>query len=709
MARRLYPNIDRFRLWAAWMVVAIHTLPFASFGGAWDGVLTLTLCRVAVPFFFMTSGFFLFRGGFADGEAVRRFCRRTAGMYGLAMLLYLPVNLYARQLVFPDVIGDILINGTMYHLWYFPALILGVLIVAALLPRLRVGGTLAVGVALYLLGLLGDSYFALAEAVPPLLAFYEALFTLFDYTRNGLFYAPVWLALGAFFAARQDRLPSLTVSLGGLALSFGVLIAEGAKLHSGGAPRHDSMYLSLLPCVFFLFALLLGKREGRRGTFCRDVSMLVYLLHPAVILAVRGAGELLGLEKWLIEQSLVHFLAVSLLSFGGAAVLCLLWRRLVPRAKQPASTRGTHLEIDLGALCRNARALEAEMPEGCRLMAVVKAEAYGHGAVRCSQALWSAGVRHFAVATAEEGVALRRGGIGGEILILGYTDPAAARTLWRYRLTQTLVSAGHAAALDAKGYPVRVHVKIDSGMHRLGLDARDPDAIAGIFGCRHLKITGMFSHLCVSDERSGEAVAFTEEQLSRFERVRELLEKSGGAEALTVHVQSSTGLLNYPDLRYHLVRAGIALYGLRAERRWETRAHPDLLPVMALRSTVALLRQIPAGESVGYARAWRAEEARRVAVVPVGYADGLPRNYAEGGGEVLVRGVRCPVVGRICMDQLMIDVTALGDVAVGDTVTLIGRDGGEEITAEEVAERCGTITNEILSRMGERPARVYTE
>ena len=709
MARASYPNIDRFRLLAAWMVVAIHTLPFASFGGAWDGVLTLTLGRVAVPFFFMTSGFFLFGGGFADWGAVGRFCRRTAGMYALAMLLYLPINLYARQLNFPDVIGDILIDGTMYHLWYFPALILGVLIVAALLPRLHLGGTLAVGAALYILGLLGDSYWALTESIPFLNAFYEALFTLFDYTRNGLFFAPVWLALGAWFSARRERLPAAPVLWGGLALSLGALIAEGAKLHSLEVLRHDSMYIALLPCMFFLFALLLARSGGRRGAWARDVSMLVYLLHPAVILVVRGAAEILGLEAWLIEQSMIHFLVVTVLSFAGSAVLLLLWRRFAPKIKKSVAGRGTRIEVDLHALRHNVRVLEAEMPEGCRLMAVVKAEAYGHGAVRCSQALWSAGVRHFAVATLEEGIALRRAGLGGEILILGYTDPQAARTLWRYRLTQTLVSAEHAAALDAMGYPVRAHVKIDTGMHRIGVDARDIDAVAGVFGCRHLKITGLFTHLCISDELTDEAAAFTETQIARFESVREMLGKSGVAEKLTVHMQSSTGLLNYPKLNYHLVRAGIALYGLNSEAGAETRLHPDLLPTMALRSSVAMVREVADGECVGYACAYRAEGARRVAVVPVGYADGLPRNYAAGGGEVLLRGVRCPIIGRICMDQLMIDVTALSEVAVGDTVTLIGRDSGEEIRAEEVARKCMTITNDLLSRMGERPKRVYLE
>lgn len=707
MSQRAYPNIDRFRLIAALMVVAIHTFPWAFLGGAWDTVLTLTLCRLAVPFFFVTTGFFLFRDGFADPAQVRRFLVRTAGMYGLAMLLYLPINLYAHQLTFPNLIGDILIDGTMYHLWYFPALMLGAWIVSFLLRRIGLRGTLITGAVLYLLGLGGDSYYGLSTLLPFAEDAYEALFTVTDYTRNGLFFAPVWLALGAWFSAHRGHTPSATVSLGGLAVSLGALAAEGLMVHRWGWARHDSMYIALFPCIFFLFSLLLCAR-GKRSGMARDVSMLVYLLHPAVIVVLRGGAKVLGMEAVLIEQSLIHFAAVALLSFGGSAVLWLLWHRFVPRRAARAG-RATRIEVDLDALCHNLRVLEAEMPRGCRMMAVVKAEAYGHGAVRTSQALWSAGVRHFAVATAEEGVALRRAGLGGEILILGYTDPAAARTLWRYRLTQTLVSAEHATALDAMKYPILAHLKIDTGMHRVGVDARDTDAIARVFGCRHVKIKGIFTHLSVSDSLTEEAVAFTEEQLARFSALREMLRKSGIAEDLTVHVQSSAGLLNYPQPECHLARVGIALYGLHSEAGAVTRSHPDLRPTLALRSTVAMLRTVTAGECVGYGCAYRAERERRIAVIPMGYADGLPRNYATGGGEVLLRGTRCPIIGRICMDQLMIDVTDLAEVTVGDTVTLIGRDGREEISAEEVADRCGTITNELLSRMGERPARIYLE
>ena len=705
MARESYPWIDRFRLMAAWMVVAIHTLPLASLGGAWDELLTLGLGRAAVPFFFMTTGFFLFREGFADWGSTARHCRRTALLYGAAMLLYLPVNLYAGQLRFPDLVGDVLIDGTMYHLWYFPALIAGSLLVCLLLRRVRLAWTLLISTVLYFFGLLGDSYWGLTQLLPPLRAAYDAIFTVSAYTRNGLFYAPLWLALGAWFSARRRHLPSVTVSVGGLAISAGALVAESAAVHRLGV-RHDSMYVALIPLMFFLFALLLSVRGEARGGMARDVSLSVYLLHPAVILAVRLGAEILGLEDLLIERSMVHFLAVSVLSFGGSVVLWVLRRRFWPR-RVPRRAEGTRIEIDCGALRRNLRLLSSEVPAGCEMMAVVKAEAYGHGAAACARLLWSEGVRRFAVATLEEGIALRRSGLGGEILVLGYTDPAEARRLRCYRLTQTLVSVAHAKALEAEGVRLSAHLKIDTGMHRIGVDAADADGIAAVFGLRHLRVTGVFTHLCDADGKSPESVAFTEAQVARFDRVCEMLTKSGIGQGVSLHVQNSAGLLNYPALQYDAVRIGIALYGLAAEEGARTAIHDALRPVLALRSVVAQVREISAGESVGYARAWTAAAACRLATVPIGYADGVPRDLV--GGEVLVRGVRCPIVGRICMDQLTVDVTALPDVAMGDTVTLIGRDGDAEIRAEEVAARCATITNELLSRLGGRVKRVYRE
>ena len=372
--------------------------------------------------------------------------------------------------------------------------------------------------------------------------------------------------------------------------------------------------------------------------------------------------------------------------------------------KLHASCNSTRIEVDLGALAHNARTLMRALPAGGRLMAVVKANAYSHGARQVTRTLWSVGVRHFAVATAEEGIALRRGGLRGEILVLGYTDPAWAGKLWRYRLTQTLLDESYAMTLDRRGYPVRAHLKIDTGMHRLGIDSHDTEAIARVLGCRHLRIRSAFTHLCVADESSVSAVAFTEGQFEALTSIEPVLAKSG--KQVDIYAKNSAGLLNYGDmLPDSTARTGIALYG--AGDTGATLKHPDLRPVMAVRSSIVLLRRIPAGDSVGYGRAWVAQRETTVAVVPLGYADGIPRSDGERGGKVLIRGVRCPVIGRVCMDQLMVDVSDLPNPAIGERVTWLGEDGGDRITAEEIARRHGTISYEVLGRLGSRPKRIY--
>ena len=376
-----------------------------------------------------------------------------------------------------------------------------------------------------------------------------------------------------------------------------------------------------------------------------------------------------------------------------------------PKTRQ-IHTKGnpTRVEVNLGALAHNARLLMRALPEGGRLMAVVKANAYGHGARQVARRLWRIGVRSFAVATAKEGMELRRGGLRGEILILGYTDPAWAGKLWRYRLTQTLIDEDYAMALDRCGYPIRAQLKIDTGMHRLGVDVRDGEAISRVLGCRHLRICGAFTHLCVADGATVSDIAFTEGQLESLVALGDLHTARG--RSLQLHAKNSAGLLNYGDMEPDdLARAGIALYG--ACDAPTTLRHPELMSVMAVRSAIVLLHRIPAGESIGYGRAWRALRDSTIAIVPMGYADGIPRDDGERGGEVIIRGRRCPIIGRVCMDQLTVDVTDLPRPAVGERVTWLGEDGQERITAEEIARRHQTVTHEVLCRIGGRPERIY--
>ncbi|MBM6665377.1 alanine racemase [Flavonifractor plautii] len=308
---------------------------------------------------------------------------------------------------------------------------------------------------------------------------------------------------------------------------------------------------------------------------------------------------------------------------------------------EEARTARAWREVDLEAVAHNAAWLQGRMGPGCRLMAVVKADAYGHGAGPVAQSLEEQGVKAFAVACLSEGIALRRQGVEGLILILGYTPPEEAAELARWGLTQCVADEAHGRALPAAGVPLEVHLALDTGMHRLGIPAEDHGAIARTRALPNLRFTGTFSHLCVSDSASSEDQAFTQTQLDRFYEAVAWM-AAAGLDPGAVHIQASYGL------------------------------------------------------------AFRARKDTKLAVVTIGYADGLPRMLAQAGGAVLVRGVRCPMAGRMCMDQLLVDVTGVPQAAPGDVVTLIGRDGGAEIRAEEVAARCGTITNELLSRLGNR-------
>ena len=684
-AERTFPALDFFRLAAVLLVVMNHTSPLADVSAMADFWLTRVLARVAVPFFLMTTGYFLSRNHWAGAE---RQLKKLCLLYGACVLLYLPVNLYAGSFTGPaDVLRKLLVDGTFYHLWYFPAAILGI-VIARWLSRFGLRVALPAAALLYLIGLGGDSYYGLVSQIPPLRAFYDGVFMLCGYTRNGLFFAPLFLLLGA--AGMQW---SRKLSLTGFVLSLTAMSAEGLWLHRLNVQRHDSMYLLLPLCMVCLFSLLLGRNRGA----CRKVrtfSTAMYVLHPLCIVLVRGAAKVLGLEEMLIENSVLHFVAVLALS----ALLSAPW--LLRVRKKPSPTARAWREVDLAALRHNAQVLRNTLAPETELMAVVKAEAYGHGGAVTACALQKTGVRAFAVACLTEGIALRKAGVRGTILILGYTAPEEAPLLERWHLTQTVADIDHGRALAARGRRVHVHLALDTGMHRLGVPVENREEILEVFRLPNLVVDGVFSHLCVSDSLEAGDVAYTQEQLTLFYDTVAWL-RAAGYDPGKLHIQSSYGLWNLPKQPCAYVRAGIALYGVRSDDA-PVQRNLDLRPVLSLRARVASVRTLSAGESAGYGRAFRAERETRLAVVTIGYADGLPRDLPQRGGKVLIRGQRCPMVGRMCMDQLLVDISDLLEVASGDTVTIIGRDGGQVIRAEELASCCGTITNELLSQLGSR-------
>jgi serine/alanine racemase len=243
-------------------------------------------------------------------------------------------------------------------------------------------------------------------------------------------------------------------------------------------------------------------------------------------------------------------------------------------------------------------------------------------------------------------------------------------------------------------------------MHRLGISACDVGKISQIFDLGGVKIKGMFTHLSVADQKDEEAVEYTRGQIDEF---YQLVKRLGdrGIVIPKLHVQSSYGLMNYPELHCDYARMGIALYGSFSRQGDQSRLPVQLKPVLSIKARIALIREVPTGDCVSYGREFPIKRDSRIAVLPIGYADGLPRNLSYGTGEVLLHGQRAPIIGRICMDQLLIDVTDIEGVEREDIVTLIGRDGQDELTASEVAEAAGSITNELLCRLGSRLERIY--
>ncbi|TKI57545.1 serine racemase VanT catalytic subunit [Brevibacillus antibioticus] len=711
-SEKQYGGLDRFRIMAAILVIAIHTSPLLSTSEWADFTLTRIIARVAVPFFFMCTGFFFMQKLGTDHSRnaylLKQFLWKVGKLYLLSILLYLPVNVYAgyftEQLTVFSVVKDLLFNGTLYHLWYFPAIMLGVCISTFLYTRLSAWKTFWVTMLLYVIGLLGDSYFGFAQMNPYVDSIYQSMFTLFDYTRNGIFFAPVFVVMGGMIANNRRRKKKKVAPYAiGLGLFGSMLVMEGLLLHAYQLQRHDSMYIFLIPCMYFLFQLLLFWKGRNRPTL-RKLSLYVYVLHPLCIVLIRGAAKVTGLTQLLVENSLVHFTLVTVLSF----VLSVLSMKVIQRFRggKPDQSERAWADIHLPHLQHNLREIQRVLPKDCAVMAVVKAQAYGHGGWQVARYLNKLGVDHFAVATIDEGIELRKKGVKGEILVLGYTDEHRIRQIARFKLTQTVVDDEYAKKLNGYNVKIPVHIKIDTGMGRLGESWEHTEKIASMYRYKHLQVGGTFTHLSVADSLEASDIAYTKNQIACFQNVIDQL-KEKGINPQKLHVQSSYGVLNYGELQYDYARMGIALYGMLSKQGDKVKTSVDLRPVLSLKARVVQVKQVEKGASVGYGRAHTAQKDSTIAIVSIGYADGLPRMLSQADATCLIRGKRRPIIGFVCMDQLIVDITDMEEVRRGDVVTFIGRDLEEGITAEEMAQQCKTITNELVSRVGERVKRVY--
>lgn len=370
-------------------------------------------------------------------------------------------------------------------------------------------------------------------------------------------------------------------------------------------------------------------------------------------------------------------------------------------------------EIDLGAAVENMRAMKRNIASGTRMIAVIKTDAYGHGSVPMARALepldflWG-----FAVATAEEAFELREHGITKPILILGYTFPYSYERLaaqeirpavFRTDTLEQLAEIGHRAHR-----PVRVHIKVDTGMGRIGVRP-DADGVAFLEKAAayeragELEIEGMFTHFARADEADKTSALM---QLQRYTDFVATAETILGHRLSVRHCSNSAGILELPQANFDVVRAGITLYGLMPSDEVRTDIVP-LRPVLSIYSHITYVKTIHAGQSVSYGGTFTATRDTRVATIPLGYGDGYPRSLSNKG-YVLIRGRRAPILGRVCMDQFMVDVTAIPGACEGDLVTLLGTDGSETITAETLGTLSGRFNYELVCDLSPRVPRVYT-
>ena len=380
-----------------------------------------------------TPGLFTISRYHRDNGGRKKHLKKIGFIYAAAVLLYLPLNIYQdyfnRPNLLPNLLRGLVFDGTVYHLWHLPAAMLGLAIV----------WRLAVAAVLYLVGLFGDSYYGIVGRLPVVKKFYDLLFQLFDYTRNGIFFAPIFLMLGGYMAEQKPRLTKWW-NWAGFAGSFVLMLTDGMLLHQYVIPRHDSMCLMLPICMVFLFRGLLRFR-GREVRGLRTAARVIYLVHPMVIVTVRAAAKITHLEALLVKSNLVYFVAVCVISFLFGFAVAALWWRFAVKQKHLAETERAYIELDLASLVHNTAILQAAMSKGCELMAVVKANAYGHGDYEILTPLEKNGVKAFAVATIEEGIRLQRHGIRGMILILGYTDIHRAKELKQYAHLKQLWAA----------------------------------------------------------------------------------------------------------------------------------------------------------------------------------------------------------------------------------------------------------------------------
>jgi len=372
-------------------------------------------------------------------------------------------------------------------------------------------------------------------------------------------------------------------------------------------------------------------------------------------------------------------------------------------------------EVDLRYVRHNVEEIRKMIPATTKIMGVVKANAYGHGDVAITKALLACGVDFFAVSSVDEALNLRNAGITAPILIFGYTPKEHFHYLHEQNLIQTLISYDYAQELSAYASKHHVwlaaHVKVDTGMTRLGIQCKkecwDIEALKAMYHLPHIHTEGIYSHFSVSDSLCRQDdVAFTKQQIAYFDQALKELKEANINVGIT-HLQNSYGIMNYPDLQYDYVRPGLLHLGVTSDDSVATIKQPNFHPIMTWKANVSYVRWIEGGSCISYGRHYTAAKRMRIATISCGYADGYPRLASNRGKEVLVHGKRCEIIGNICMDQMVIDVSEVNDVKAGDEVVLFGYDKDILLPVDELSRCVHTINNEALCWLSARVPRIY--
>lgn len=364
-------------------------------------------------------------------------------------------------------------------------------------------------------------------------------------------------------------------------------------------------------------------------------------------------------------------------------------------------------EINIDYIEENLKAIKDYVGHDKEVMVIIKADGYGHGAIPIARYLYEIGINSIGVATLNEAIALRKYGIDIPIVVLGYSPEEEYESLVNYDIIQTVYKYSMAKGISdfalKAGKNAKIHIKIDTGMTRLGFypDDKTVGALVEMHELPNLEIEGIFTHFAQADDSDNR---FTNEQIKIFNNFIDKL-KARGLEVPKIHASNSAGLIAYKDAHYDIVRAGIALYGLYPSDQMDT-SLLSLKPSLSLKSNIIFLKDVESGVPISYGGTYITTERCKIATIPVGYGDGYPRSLSSKG-RVLIRGQYAPIVGRICMDQFMVDVTHIEGVSEGDEAVLIGNQGDNKVTVEEIAAIDGTINYEIVCQLGKRIPRVY--